>query len=39
MERKLIELVWERAGSCCGYCRMPQEHDEERRAGSAGRDR
>ena len=28
MDRNLIELVWERAGSCCEYCRMPQEYDE-----------
>jgi 5-methylcytosine-specific restriction endonuclease McrA len=28
MERALQELVWERAGRCCEYCRMPQEFDE-----------
>jgi hypothetical protein len=25
-ERALEELVWERAGHCCEYCRMPQQH-------------
>jgi HNH endonuclease len=28
MERALRELVWQRANSCCEYCRMPQEYDD-----------
>ncbi len=28
MERTLEELVWQRAGGCCEYCRMPQEFDD-----------
>ena len=28
MDEALIELVWERADSCCEYCQMSQEHDE-----------
>lgn len=28
MERALIELVWQRAGNCCEYCRMPQQYDD-----------
>jgi len=27
MERWLQELVWQRAGHCCEYCRVPQERD------------
>jgi hypothetical protein len=27
MERALEQLVWERAGSRCEYCRVAQEHD------------
>jgi hypothetical protein len=27
MERSLQELVWQRAGNCCEYCRVPQSHD------------
>jgi hypothetical protein len=27
MERSLEELVWQRAHSCCEYCRMAQEFD------------
>jgi hypothetical protein len=27
MERALEELVWQRAGHCCEYCRMPQQYD------------
>ena len=27
MDRALEVLVWERAQSCCDYCRMPQEYD------------
>jgi HNH endonuclease len=27
MERALEELVWERAGHCCEYRRMPQQYD------------
>lgn len=25
MDRKLREIVWERANACCEYCQMPQE--------------
>jgi hypothetical protein len=28
MERALRDLVWQRADSCCEYCRMPQEYDD-----------
>jgi hypothetical protein len=28
MERELEVLVWERAGHCCEYCRMPQDYDD-----------
>jgi hypothetical protein len=28
MDRHLEELVWERAGHCCEYCRMPAEYEE-----------
>src|SRR5262245_1343651 len=28
MEAALMRLVWQRAGSCCEYCRMSQDHDE-----------
>ena len=28
MARALEKLVWDRAGSCCEYCRMPQEYDD-----------
>jgi len=28
MDRRLEELVWERAGHCCEYCRMPDEYEE-----------
>ncbi len=28
MDRSLRELVWQRAGNCCEYCRMPQEYDD-----------
>src|SRR5579871_6360981 len=24
MDRDLAELVWQRAGACCEYCRLPQ---------------
>jgi hypothetical protein len=27
MERSLEELVWQRAGSCCEYCLVPQAVD------------
>jgi hypothetical protein len=27
MDRALREQVWQRAGNCCEYCRMPQEYD------------
>lgn len=27
MERALEDLVWERAGHCCEYCRMPAAYD------------
>lgn len=27
MNRELRELVWNRAGGCCEYCRMPQAFD------------
>jgi hypothetical protein len=27
MERELEELIWQRAGSRCEYCLMPQEYD------------
>jgi hypothetical protein len=27
MDRSLERLVWERAGGCCEYCRMPHEYD------------
>jgi hypothetical protein len=26
MDRALRELVWQRAGNYCEYCRMPREH-------------
>jgi hypothetical protein len=28
MDPALRELVWQRAGHCCEYCRMPQEYDD-----------
>jgi hypothetical protein len=28
MDRRLEMLVWERAGHCCEYCRMPDEYEE-----------
>ena len=28
MDARLRRLVWDRAGSRCEYCRMPQEHDD-----------
>src|SRR5438128_2282934 len=28
MERALEDLVWQRAGRCCEYCRMPQQYDD-----------
>jgi hypothetical protein len=28
MNTSLAEFVWERAGQCCEYCRMPQVYDE-----------
>jgi HNH endonuclease len=28
MDRLLRELVWQRAGHCCEYCRMPQEYED-----------
>jgi hypothetical protein len=28
MDRALKNLVWQRAGNCCEYCRMPQEYDD-----------
>lgn len=28
MDRTLEELVWRRAGSCCEYCRTPQEFEQ-----------
>jgi hypothetical protein len=28
MERTLEELVWNRAGACCEYCRLPQRFDD-----------
>ena len=28
MDAELIRLVWQRAGSCCEYCRLPQEYDD-----------
>lgn len=28
MDAKLAKLVWERAASCCEYCRTPQEYDD-----------
>src|SRR4051812_19992387 len=28
MDAATERLVWQRAGSCCEYCRMPQEYDE-----------
>ena len=27
MDRNLERLVWSRAGACCEYCRIPQQHD------------
>lgn len=27
MDAAVEELVWDRAGSCCEYCQMPQEYD------------
>jgi hypothetical protein len=27
MDESLVRLVWERAGSRCEYCLLPQEHD------------
>jgi hypothetical protein len=27
MAQSLEQQVWERAGGCCEYCRMPQEYD------------
>ena len=27
MEQSLIDEVWQRAGSLCEYCRMPQQYD------------
>ena len=28
MERALEDLVWQRAGRCCEYCHMSQDHDD-----------
>ena len=28
MDRALRELVWQRAGNCCEYCRMPRQFDD-----------
>jgi hypothetical protein len=28
MEAALVGLVWDRAGYCCEYCRIPQEQDD-----------
>ncbi|MBY0524293.1 MAG: HNH endonuclease [Gemmataceae bacterium] len=28
MDRALSNLVWQRAASCCEYCRMPQTYDD-----------
>jgi hypothetical protein len=28
MDRKLGELIWQRAGGCCEYCRTPQSVEE-----------
>ncbi len=28
MDRALREQVWQRAGNCCEYGRMPQEYDD-----------
>ena len=28
MDAALVRLVWQRAGRCCEYCRMPQDYDE-----------
>jgi hypothetical protein len=27
MDRALEQLVWDRAGNCCEYCQVAQEHD------------
>jgi hypothetical protein len=27
MDAALVRLVWQRAGRCCEYCRMPQAYD------------
>jgi hypothetical protein len=28
MEAALVRLIWQRAGNCCEYCRIPQDFDE-----------
>ena len=28
MDRNVAQLVWSRAGACCEYCRISQQHDE-----------
>ena len=28
MDSALTDFVWQRAGACCEYCRMPQIYDE-----------